>query len=155
MFRKALFGGLTVMLAAVLIRLIIQGRRQETRLAAATGEIVKAARSSSTRVIAPKDLVVSLNQPPEGSGQPVRSFGKVTIRNESNRTYRNVMLRLSFAGTDGKILGTRNHLVTDIIGPAQIFAAGEISPDGAPGGAARCEARILYSEFLPPDSGAK
>ena len=155
MLRKALFGGLTVMLAAVLIWLIVRGRQQETRLAAAPGEVVKTARSSSTRVIVPKDLEVSITRAPDGSGQTSRSLGKVSILNTSSRTYHNVMLRLSFAGSDGKVLGSRNHLVTDSIGPEQTFVAGEISLDGAPGGTTRCEATILYSELRPPDLGGR
>jgi hypothetical protein len=147
MLRKALFGGLTVMLAAVLIWLIIKGRQQEARLAAAPGEIVKAARSTSTRVVAPNDLEAVISQEASGSGLAPRSLGKVTLRNRGGQTYHSIMLMLSFVDAGGKILGTKNHLVQESVGPGQTCAAGEISTDNAPGGTTRCDVKVLYSEF--------
>jgi hypothetical protein len=155
MFRKTLFGGLTLMLVACLIWLIIRGRQQEARLAAVPGEIVKTARSTSTRVVAPGDLEAVLSQPPAGSSLAPRSLGKVTLRNLGGQTYHNVMLTLSFVDAGGKALGAQNHLVRESIGPGQTFVAGEISADNAPSGTTRCDIRILYSELGSADRSTK
>jgi hypothetical protein len=155
MLRKALFGGLTVILAVVLVWLIIRGRQQEARLAAAQGEVFKTARSSSTRAVAPRDLEAVIAPEAAGSGTPLRSLGKVRIRNTGSRTYHNVMLMLAYVGTGDRILSTRNQLVPDAIGPGQTLTAGEISSDNAPGGTMRCNVSILYSEFGPGDRASK
>ncbi len=148
LFRKVLFGSLTLMLAAVLVWLIIKGRQQEAKLAAAPNEIVKTARSSSTRIVAPQDLDVTFQQE-AAAGQTPRSLGKVVIHNTGKETYHNVMLKLSFVGAGDRVLGSQNYLVKETIEPGQIFAAGEVSADNAPGGTSRCNVVILYSEFGP------
>jgi hypothetical protein len=81
MFRKSLFIGLTVMLAAVLVSLAIKGRQQEKKNAAAAAasrviEVVKQYKPTAMRVIAPQDLVVEPSQPPV-----VRNTGKVPYAN--------------------------------------------------------------------------
>ena len=58
MLRRSLFWGLTLMLGAVLVWLIINGRREEARQAAGPTEVVKTANLSATRVAAPSDLEV-------------------------------------------------------------------------------------------------
>jgi hypothetical protein len=148
MFRKALFGGLTLMLAAVLVWLIIKGRQEEARQAAAPKEIFKTAKSSATRVVAPNDLDAI---DPSGSGRTPKAgtLGQVTIRNRGNSTYHNVMLKVSYLDGAGNVLDTKNRLVLDTIEPGQDFAVGEISAENAPKGTSRCSVSILYSELGP------
>ena len=148
MLRKALFGGLTVMLAGVLVWLIIKGRQEEARQAAAPTEIFKTARSSSTRVVAPNDLD-ALDSPGTGGAPKAGTLGQVTIRNRGNSTYHNVMLKLSYLNVTGKVLHTLNQLVPNTVEPGQSFEVGEISAENAPGGASRCSVSILYSELGP------
>jgi hypothetical protein len=83
MFRRSLFLGLTVMLAAVLVSLVIKGRQQEKKVAADAAasrvtEVVKQYKPTPTRVIAPHDLVVVVetSQPPV-----VRNIGKIPYTN--------------------------------------------------------------------------
>ena len=89
MFRRSLFIGLTVMLAAVLVSLVIKGRQQEKKAAAAAAasrviEVVKQYKPTPTRIIAPQDLVVETSQPP-------------VIRNTGKISYANLELEITFS----------------------------------------------------------
>jgi hypothetical protein len=149
MLRKTIFGGLTVLLAAALVWLIINGRREEARIAAAPTEVVKTARSSSTRIVAPKDLVAVTTPDPGEAGASAHSLGRVEIQNRGSHTYHNVMLRFTYLAGSGKLLDSQTQLVQGTIEPGQTFFAGRISTDNAPSGASSCNVSILYSELGP------
>ena len=58
MFRKSIFLGMMVLLGAVLVSLVLSGRKEEQRQAAAPTEIVKTAKATATRSMVPEDLDV-------------------------------------------------------------------------------------------------
>jgi hypothetical protein len=111
MFRRSLFIGLTLMLAAVLVSLVIKGRQAEKRAAAAAAanrvvEVVKQYKPTPTRIIAPQDLEVT--QPPQSP--IVRNLGKVA--------YTNPELEITFS-RDGKELSTEKQKFEKTIQPGE------------------------------------
>jgi hypothetical protein len=154
MLRRTLFGGLTIMLAAVLVWLIIQGRREEAKIAATPGEVYQTSQSSATRVIAPKDLEVVSLRSDGSSPSSGQSLGSVEIRNRGALAYHNVMLQFSYRGPREKLLEIQTQLAPGTIEPGRTFNAGRISVENAPAGSIRCDVSILYSELGPaPNQG--
>ena len=150
MFRKSIFWGLTLMLGTVLVWLIIQGRKEETRLAAAPSEIVKTAKSSFTRVIAPSDLDAEESRLEITTKTPAPgAVGQVVIHNRGKVAYHGVMLKVSCLGSGGKLLDTRTQLVPETIAAGQTLTVGGIVLDTGPRGTVRCSVSILYSDLGP------
>ena len=150
MLRKSLFWGLTLMLVAVLVWLIINGRKEEVRAAKAPSEIVKTAKSSFTRVVRPGDLeAVAQGDEIKPRGADSGTQAQVVIRNRGNIAYHNVMLKLAYLGAGGKILSTRNRLVSETIEAGQTLTVGDIAADGVTPGTARCQITILYADLAP------
>jgi len=154
MFRKSIFWGLTMMLATLLIWLVVRARKQEAQVAKAPAEIVRSAKSSPTRVIAPKDLDAGESQVEFASmvSGASKSSGRgallhVVIRNRGAVPYHNVMLKLTWVGTSGKVLDTQNHLVPETIGPGQTLDAGDVALEGVPNGSVKCTIAILHSDL--------
>lgn len=150
MLRKSLFGGLTLMLCAVLVWLVINGRKEESRLAAGPAEIVQTAKTSSTRVMAPGDLEVTESRAgiPTGSAQRI-AIGRIAISNRGKISYHDVMLRISCLGSGGSVLNTQNRLVEGTIQPGQTLTVDDIVVADPPRGAVRCTVSILYSDLGP------
>jgi hypothetical protein len=125
MFRRSLFIGLTVMLAAVLVALVIKGRQAEKRAAAAAAasrvvEVVKQYKPTPTRVIAPQDLQV-VAQP----SQPM------AIRNNGKSAYNNAEVEIVFV-KGGTEVSTERRKLEKTIAPGEVvpIEVGEM-PDGA------------------------
>jgi hypothetical protein len=150
MLRKSLFWGLTLMLGAVLVWLIINGRKEEARQAAAPTEIVQTARLSPTRVVAPKDLAIvasnALGAIKTGKSEPI---GPIEIRNNGRIAYHAVMLRLACLDSNGKVLDTKSRLVPDTIQPGQSLTVSDFAPENVPAQAVRYRISIAYSNLGP------
>jgi hypothetical protein len=138
------------MLGAVLVWLIINGRREEARQAAAPTEVVQTARLSPTRVVAPKELEIVASQA-AGALNPGKSepIGPIEIRNNGTIAYHAIMLRLECLDSDGKVLDTKSHLVPDTIQPGQSFTINDFAPENVPARAVRYRISIAYSELGP------
>ena len=154
MFRKSIFWGLTMMLATVLIWLVVQARKQEAKTATAPAEIVRSAKSSPTRVIAPKDLDAGESQVEFASmvsGAP-KSGGRsallhIVIRNRGAVPYHNVMLKLTWVGASGKAIDSQTHMVRDTIEPGQTLTDGDVALEDVPNGSVKCTIVILHSDL--------
>jgi hypothetical protein len=156
MFRRSIFWGLTLMLGTLLVWLVVRARKQEAQIAMvpAPTEIVRSAKSSPTRVIAPKDLDAGESQVEFASmvsGAP-KSGGRsallhVVIRNRGAVPYRNVMLKLTWVGTSGKAIDSQTHLVPGTIEPGQTLNDGEVALEGVPSGSVKCTIAILHSDL--------
>lgn len=155
MFRRSLFWGLTLMLVAVLVWLIINGRKAETRLAAAPAEVIQTARLSATRVIAPNDL-----EPAETNVARQAAAGQVgpiTIRNRGNVAYHGTMLRLQCLDAGGKIVDARSRLVPETIAPGQSVTIDPWTLADVPRSVVRYRIVVAYSDLGPApglDDGA-
>jgi hypothetical protein len=154
MFRKWIFLGLMVMLGSVLVMLVVQGRRQEAGKSAVPAEKVQTARSTATRVFAPKDLDldesrVELRPVATGKdGNPGRAaLCRITVRNSGRLAYHDVMLKLTCFGAGGKVLDSRTQLVPGTVPPGQTITVPELAVDGLPRDSVRCGLAILYSDL--------
>jgi hypothetical protein len=156
MFRKSIFWGLTLMLGTLLIWLVVRARKQEAQIAAAPApvEIVRSAKTSPTRVIAPRDLDAGESQVEFASmvsGAP-KSGGRgallhVVIRNRGAVPYHNVILKLTWVGASGKAIDSQTHLVPDTIEPGQTLNEGDVALEGVPKGSVKCTIAILRSDM--------
>ena len=160
MFRKSLFLGLTMMLVAVLVYLVIQGRRQEKRQEKTVRpvEIVQESAPSLTRVIGPDDLEILESKTEIGAsgaeaGQPpsvtVSATHRFTIRNNAHVAYHGLGLRLSYLGRGEKTLETRTVPVSDLLQPGQARVLDEIKEADLPAGTLKCRATIAYADLEP------
>ncbi len=153
MMRKSLFWGLTVMLVAVLVWLVMQSRREEAQRRSGPVEIVKTARLSPTRVIAPKDLEVT-GSPIEMAAERSKGVGRsqrgaVMIRNRGEIAYHNIMLKLDCFGSSGKTLHMQTRVIVGTLQPGQSLQVGDIPTEGLPPGTVRCTVTILHADLGP------
>ena len=159
MLRKSLLAGLTLMLVAIFVFLIIKGRREESRRAGeesqrapAPVEVTKTARSTATRVIAPKDLEASESPDAGGPAKAAAQYvpSEVAIQNRGAVPYHDIMLQLAFLGSGGKVLETRMQLIAQTLPPGQRLIVANTGMNGAPPpGTSAHDLSILYCSFGP------
>jgi len=156
MFRKSVFLGMMVLLGAVLVSLVISGRKEEQRKATVPTEIVKTAKATATRSMAPEDLDVgeskvqltaaSRNQ--SGAAEP-RALCQLVIRNRGRIAYHDLALKLQCLGSSGKQLGQLTQLVPETVQPGQVLTISDVMIDKLPAGTARCTLSVLYANLGP------
>jgi hypothetical protein len=148
MFRKYLFLGLMVMLGAVLVSLMIQGRRQEKRQAALrVVEVVKQYKPTATRIIAPRDLqTVSSN-----------NASPLAIRNNGTVAYSNPEIEFEYLGKDDRVLDKQTVRIEKAIPPGQEISVESAAPESIPEGTRRTVVKVRSAEIAPalPDAGQK
>jgi len=156
MFRKNLFLGLTVMLGAVLVYLVLQSRQEEKEIRERPTEIIKSSKLSRTRVISPADLKITdssmeLAEPEAGAatgGNPgLTARHRLMIRNGGSVRYHNPLLKISYLDGSEKILETRTHTAAGDISPGTTHSFTQFVLDDIPPNTARCKLRILYSDI--------
>jgi len=161
MFRKSLFLGLTMMLAAVLVYLVIEGRRREKQQSTVRPvEVVRESTPSRTRVIGPGDLEIvesktelatsgaQIGQPvSKSSPAAITATHRITIRSNARIAYRNLALKFSYLGRGEKVLETRTVPVAEFIQPGQARALAEIKEESLPAGTLKCLATIAYADI--------
>ena len=139
-----------VMLGAVLVYLILNGRGRESPQLSPPIEVVKSSKPTRTRVFAPQDLKLV-----ESKLELVRSNGTanarhhVVIRNEGLVTYRNTLLKFSYFGPGERSLGTKTGQITDPILSGQTLSA-EVVVEEIAAATVKSSLRIVYSEIEPP-----
>lgn len=160
MFRKSLFFGLTLMLAAVLVYLVIQGRRRE-KLQQSTPrpvEVIRSSPPSLTRVIAPDDLHIveskmeletPSSQPGQESPQVHSARHHIVIRNDGSVAYHSIALRITYVGRANRILDTKTVPVADLLQPGQARSLADVEVENVPAGALKCEVAIAYADLEP------
>ncbi len=109
-----------LMLGAVLVSLIIQGRRQEKKQAATrVVEVIKQYKPTPTRILAPQDLEVIRTAAEvafnPGTGRPAPFFA--VIRNKGTVAYSNANVELNALGKDGHILAAAVFTLEKVIPP--------------------------------------
>jgi hypothetical protein len=122
MFRKWLFGGLTLVLVAVLIGLIIQGNRLEKQKAGQPVEIIQKSVPTATRVFAPTDIQIlhSNMRIEEGTDKsaPARiALHEIELRNSGTVAYEKIELSFDYLDENGKVLANRTYSVVQSITP--------------------------------------
>jgi hypothetical protein len=156
MFRKSIFLGMMVLLGAVLVSLVLSGRKEEMRLGSAPSEVVKTAKATPTRSMAPGDLditesKVELVAPARNQKSAVGPVAhcQLVIRNHGQIAYHDVMLKLHCLRSNGKDLDYRTQLVPETIQPGQILTIPDVTIDEIPPGTARCTLSVLYANIGP------
>jgi hypothetical protein len=107
--------GLTLVLVAALIGLILRGRRMELEQAAQRFEVVQPSKPTNTRVLNPQDLEI-VNPAVEqksGSGAP----GEIEIRNNGSVAYSQILLRIIHLDRKGKEVGSKTYSVGQTLMP--------------------------------------
>ena len=154
MFRKSIFLGMMVLLGAVLVSLVLSGRKEEMRLAKAPSEIVKIAKATPTRSLAPADLDVAdskveLAAPDRkqknAAGQVARC--QIVIRNHGQIAYHDAMLKLRCLGSNGKDIDSRTQFVPETIQPGQTLTIRDVTIEKIPPRTARCTLSVLYASI--------
>jgi hypothetical protein len=156
MFRKSLFLGMMVLLGAVLVSLVLSERKEEKRLASAPSEIVKTAKATPTRSLAPGDLdiaesrvkLIAPDRNQKNAAGPVARC-QLVIRNHGQIAYHDVVLKLRCLGSNGKDLDFRTQLVPETIRPGQVLTIRDATIDKLPPGTARCTFSVLYANIGP------
>jgi hypothetical protein len=144
MFRKYLFSGLMLALVAVIVTLVLKGRQQEKRQAAArVVEILKQYKPTATRIIAPDDLELVLPGGETGSAAPSR----FSIRNRGKVTYANPEIDFVYLGKGDKPIETRTMKVEKAVPPGEEVPVGTSEPQPAPEGTRRVTVRIRSAEI--------
>jgi hypothetical protein len=156
MIRRALFWGLTVVLAGVLVSLIVRSKQQVKSSAVPVTEVVRTAKPSAIRIVTPRDLKIIKSDmrlvAPSGRNGASAEAGataehQVLIENRGPVSYINVQLRFTYLGSTDSILESQNYLVDKAILPGQTISAGSIAIDDVPKNARKCTVRILSADF--------
>ena len=143
MFRKYLFLGLMLMLGAVLISLIVQGRRQEKKQAAMrVVEVVKQYKPTPMRIVAPHDLQ-AMN--PNGAAP-------FAIRNNGTVMYSNPELEFEYLWKDGGVLIRQTVTIEKAIPPGQEISIENAAPESVPEGTQRTVVKVRSAEIVSPVS---
>jgi hypothetical protein len=161
MFRRTLFWGLTLMLGAVLVVLVLKSRKEE-RKAPKLVEIVKESVPTATRVILPQDLdiiengmeILGRSHAAVGRGSVATVRQRVVIRNQGQVAYKNLRLEFAYLNAQGRLLGKRTESILIAIPPGQIVTAEDILIADAPLESAHSQAKILYAALDAPDQPA-
>jgi hypothetical protein len=162
MFRRSLFLGLTVMLAAVLGYLMWQGRNEEKKVVSPRPkEIIREWKPTAIRAIAPLDIRVVTCRvrlgPTESSVSHRRAARTdathdLEIRNAGASEYQNVVLRISYLGKGNRILESRNQLISQPLPPASNISVEGIQIRDVPGRTTGCVAHVLYADIGSPSA---
>jgi hypothetical protein len=152
MFRRMLFWGLTIMLAAVIVSLIVRSRGEEKRQAAAAAEIVREFKPTATRVILPEDLSVVESRmellPAAAKGQSgLVAHHHVAVRNDGPMAYAGIRLEFTYLDRGSRILESKTCTVTKPIPPRQTVSLGDVQIEGVAAGAVSCRTKILYADL--------
>lgn len=122
MARKWLFWGLTLVLVAVLVVLIVQGHRLERQKASQLGEVIQNSVPTATRAFSPKDIQVlqsnmKLEESAGKSGKFKIALHEIELHNSGSVPYEKIELRFAYVDRSGKVLASRTHSVTQTIFP--------------------------------------
>jgi len=152
MIRKSLFWGLTLVLLAALVNLIIRGRRLEKHEAAQLVEVVQQSTPSPTRVLAPQDLEILRSEMrlETQSGEEAQSrtdHHGFEIRNNGKVAYRGMRLSLEYLDSGGKVLVTRAQTLAQPLVPGATLKLDDIRVEGLPVSTASCRAAVSYADI--------
>ncbi len=147
MIRKSLFWGLTIVLLAALVNLIIRGRRLEKQQAAQAQQTVQQSKPSPTRVLSPQDLeIVNRAMPLDPRHTSIPGF---EIRNDGSVAYSQIQLKFSYLDRRGKVLLTKNHLLAQTLKPGATLKVPDLPAEGIPADAVSVELSISHADIGP------
>jgi hypothetical protein len=155
MMRNALFWGLTLVLAVVLVSLVIKSRHQANQPAPGVVEVVKESKPTPTRVIEPRDLKIvdSKMELAAAKGGTTKeddtaiAHHRIKVRNDGSAAYASVLLKITYLGRNGRALDSKISSASDPIPPGETVSLGEITVEGVPAEATHCSIEILSADL--------
>ncbi len=158
MIRKYLFLGLTGLLGAVVVWMVITTREMGKGAGRGPAEVTRVARPTPTKAFSPLDLELLEctveYRAAEDPAQQQLAVHRLVIRNRGTVPYKNLLLDLSYLGGAGETVGERKVLVAgDGIAPGQILELDGLKIEAAPQRAAACTARIISAEIGAVEAG--
>jgi hypothetical protein len=152
MTRKWLFGGLTVILLAVLVALIIQGHNLEKQKVNQPVDIIQKSKPSPTRALGPKDIEIvqsEMKMEPSGSGagQVHTARHRLEIRNTGRVAYESIELSFDYLDSGKQVLDTHSYSLNQVISPASTLNIEDIEIDGIPPATADFSVTILFADI--------
>lgn len=156
MIRKSLFIGLTLVLIAALLALIVQGRKLEKEQPLRQVEVVQQSKPSATRVLGPQDIEIvrSKMQWEDDSAQtkaPRTALHEVEIRNNGSAAYAGIQLRFTYLSGGGKTVETRVHNIVMDIPPGAVLRLDDIKFNNLPPSAKDFRVVIDYADLGTAD----
>jgi len=152
MTRRWLFGGLTIILIAVLIGLIIQGNKLEKQKANQPIEIIQESKPTPTRVLAPKDLELlqskmRIDPGPDQDNQINIARHDLEIRNGGTVPYEKIQLSFDYLDHNGKVLATHTSSIEQTILPGSTLYFSDIEIDDVPLSAVDFKVLIVFADI--------
>jgi hypothetical protein len=150
MIRKSLFWGLTLVLVAALVSLVIRGRRMEKEQAAEPTEVVRQAPASPVRVLAPRDLEIA------SSTMQVKSdhtaLHEIELRNRGTVSYSGILLKFAYQDNSGKSLETRTCLLDKtVVLPGGVFRSSNLVIRGIPAATKKYQVTVQSADMQSGD----
>jgi hypothetical protein len=147
MIRKSLFWGLTLVLVAALVSLIIRGRQLEKQQAEKPAEVVEQSPSSPIRVLQPDDLHIVNSSMQHDSG--TMAVHEIKIRNNGIVPYNGICVAFVYLNQAGKVIQTRNQILVGVtVFPGQNHSAANIRVEEVPASATKVQLSILSADML-------
>ena len=147
MIRKSLFWGLTLVLVAALVSLIIRGRQMEKLQAEKPVEVVEQALPSPIKVLQPDDLQVVNSTMQHESDHA--ALHEIEIRNNGVVPYTGIYIALVYLNQGGKVVQTRHQALVGItVLPGQSYSAANIRVEEVPASATKFQISILSADML-------
>ena len=152
MIRKWLFWGLTLVLVAVLVSLIVQGHRLEKETAGQPAAIIQESTPTATRAFAPKDIQLlqsnmKLEENADESSQFSIAQHEIELRNSGTVAYERIQLSFDYLDQRGNVLANRTHSVAQTILPDSTLKLVDIRIDEVPIPTADFRVAILYGDI--------
>ena len=152
MIRRQIFFGLTLVLLAIVIFLLLRGRKadKEWEEQNLKTEEVQNAPSSPTRVLTPRDLklvqanvaFVPTSDEIEGKSS-VEAHHDIVVQNSGDDAYGGLRLRLEYLDRNGKVLVDRIHVVDESLSSRETLRLENIAINDLPDGLTDCRVSII------------
>ena len=152
MLRRQIFFGITLILLAVILFLLLRGRSAEKERVAQNLKLEEiASEPSPVRAIPPRDLEIaeaktSLTRNP-GEKDAATAHHDITIRNTGGGSYVGLRLRLEYIDGKDKPVEIRTHEISEALSPGGTLRLPDIVIDGLPDSAANFRAAILSADL--------
>ena len=156
MIRRQIFFGLTLVLIAVVIFLLLRGRNadKEWEEQNMKAEETQSAPSSPTRVLTPRDLKlvqanVSFAPASEGAEEKgsVTAHHDITVQNSGDDAYGGLRLRLEYLDRNGKVLVDKIHAVGESLSARETLRLEDIAINDLPDGMTDCRVSIISADL--------
>ena len=144
MIRKSMRWGLTLVLVAAMISLILRGRRMEQEHAAQGSEVVQPSKPTNTRVLDPQDLEIVNPAVEQKSGSDVP--GEIEIRNNGSVAYSQILLRIIHLDRKGKEVGSKICSVGQTVMPGASLKVADPRAEAGTAPAGKSEITVVSAD---------